>query len=60
MPMLTVHLSVTLLPAVTPVMVEVGDEAVVIVAVPLTMDHAPVPTIGLFAAMVKVEVLHNV
>ena len=31
-----------------------------IVAEPLTTDHAPVPAAGELAAMVKLEVLHNV
>ena len=59
-PLLIVHLSVTLLPAATPVMVVVVEAGVVTVAVPLTIDHIAVPTVGLLAAMVKVEVLHKV
>ena len=57
-PLLTVQRNVALLPAVTPVIVVVLEEGVVIVAEPLTTDHAPVPLAGLLAAMVKVEVLH--
>jgi len=55
-----VHLRVALLPAVTPVTVVVLEEGVVMVAVPLTTDHCPVPITGLLAAMVKVAVLHKV
>ena len=36
------------------------EVALVIVADPLMIDQAPVPTVGVFAAMVKVEVLHRV
>jgi len=59
-PLLTVHLSVTLVPAVTPVMVEVGEEGEVIVAEPVIMVHVPLPKVDALAAIVKVEVLHNV
>ena len=59
-PLLIVHLKVTLLPAATPVTVVVLRAALVMDAVPLIMDQAPVPTVGLLAAMVKVEVLHRV
>ena len=47
-------------PAVTPVTVVVAEDAVVIVAVPDTTLHAPVPVTGVFAAIVKVDVLHCV
>ena len=59
-PLLIVHLKVTLLPAPTAVIVVEGEAGVVIVAEPLTRDHDPVPTAGVLAAMVKVEVLHKV
>ena len=59
-PLLTVHLKETLLPAVTPVTVVAGEDAVVMVAFPLTMDHTPVPIAGAVAAMVNVDVLHKV
>ena len=59
-PLDIVHLSVTLLPAITPVTVVVPDAGAVMVAAPLIMDQAPVPTVGLLAAMVKEAVLHNV
>jgi hypothetical protein len=59
-PLAIVHRSVTLLPAATPVMVDEGEEGVVMVAEPLTIDQDPVPTLGALAAMVNVEVLHKV
>ena len=43
----------------TEVNVEVADDGVAIVAVPLTNDQAPVPDVGLFPAKVNVEVLHK-
>jgi hypothetical protein len=48
-----VHLSVALLPAGTPVTPELYEDVEVMVAVPLTTLHAPVPTEGLFPARVK-------
>ncbi len=58
LPLLIVHLSVAELPAAKPVTVVVREDAVVIVAEPLINDQAPVPTVGLLAAMVNVLVLH--
>jgi len=58
-PFETVHLNVELLPEATPVTVVVLDEGLVIVAVPLTTDHRPLPTAGAAAFMVKVEVLQS-
>ena len=59
LPFVTVHLSVTLVPAVRPVTVLVGEPGVVIVtAVPLTMLHDPVPTPGVLPARVNVSLLH--
>src|ERR1019366_6881322 len=55
-----VHLNVALVPAVTPVTPEVGEAGVVIVAVPLTTVHAPVPIIAVLPVRVKVLVLHLV
>ena len=55
-----VHLNVTLVPAATPVTVEVGEVGVVTVADPVTILHKPVPVTGLFPAKVNVLVLHNV
>ena len=59
-PLDTVQRSVTLVPAATPVIVVVGEEGVVMVAVPLTIDQAPVPVAGAVAAMVKEVVLHSI
>ena len=60
MPLETVHLKVAVVPAAKPVTVVVRLEGVVIVAVPLTNVHAPVPTEGAVAAIVKVVVLQSV
>ena len=57
--MLIVHLNVALAPIVNPVIVVVGKLDVVIVAVPLTTVHAPVPVVGVLAAMVAVVTLHK-
>ena len=56
----TVHLKVAVVPAAKPVTVVVALEGVVIVAVPLTNVHAPIPTEGAVAAIVKVGVLQSV
>jgi hypothetical protein len=53
-----VHRSVALVPAANPVTVVVGELAVVIVAVPDIKLHDPVPVTGVFAAIVKLDVLH--
>ena len=58
-PLLMVHLNVTLLPIVKPVMVLVGELAVVIVAVPATTVHAPVPVVAVLPAKVAVVTLHR-
>ena len=47
-------------PMVKPVTPEVGEEAVVTVAVPETTVQVPVPEAGVLAAKVAVVVLHNV
>ena len=59
-PLLIVQRSTTFPdPAVTPVMVLVGEFTLVMVAVPLTTLHVPVvPAMAAFAAIVKVELLH--
>jgi hypothetical protein len=44
----------TATPAISPVTLDVGDEELAMVATPLTRDHAPVPTVGVFAASVTV------
>ena len=59
-PFVTVHFTFALVPATTPVIVVVGDDALVIVAVPLTKLHTPVPADGALCVIVKVEVLHKV
>jgi hypothetical protein len=59
-PLAIVQRKVTLLPAATPVTVVDGEEGEVMVADPLMIDQAPVPTVGVLAAMVNEEVLHKV
>ncbi len=54
--MVMVQRKVAGVPAVTPVTPEVGEEGVVIVAVPLTTLHKPVPEVAVLPASVK-EVL---
>jgi hypothetical protein len=56
-PLLIVHRRVAVLPAGTPVTPELGEEGDVIVAVPETTDHNPLPTLGEFAAIVKLPLL---
>jgi hypothetical protein len=56
-PLLIVHRKVAELPAGTPVTPELGAEGDVIVAVPETTDHNPVPTLGVLAAIVKLPLL---
>jgi hypothetical protein len=58
--LVTVHLNVALVPAGTPVTPEVGEDGVVIVAVPLTTVHVPVPAAGAVAASVKLPLLQLV
>lgn len=55
-----VHLKVTVEPIVKPVTPEVGDVGEVIVAVPETTVHVPVPVTGVFPANVAVVTLHKV
>jgi hypothetical protein len=59
-PLEIVHLNVALAPAATPVIPETGEDGVVIVAVPLTMLHKPVPLIGVLPANVKFPLLQLV
>lgn len=56
-PLAMLQRSVADVPTGTPVTVVVRDDAVVIVAVPDTNDHEPVPALGALAAMVKDPVL---
>ena len=58
MPLVTVHLTVAVVPANTAVTVVVGEPGVVIVAVPLINDHVPVPTDGALCVIVKLPLLH--
>jgi hypothetical protein len=55
-PLPTVHLTVALVPTATPVIVVVGELAVVMVALPLTNVHVPEP----LCVIVKLDVLHKV
>ena len=54
-----VHLNVADAPITNPVTPEVGDEGVVIVAVPETTDQFPVPTVGVLPANVVVVTLQR-
>lgn len=56
--MVTVQRREALVPTGTPVTVDVGEEGVVIVAVPLTTFHKPVPVVGVLPASVKLPLLH--
>jgi hypothetical protein len=58
LPLLMVHRRVAELPAARPVTVVVLEVCVVMLAVPLISDQSPVPTEGLFAAMVNEPLLH--
>lgn len=48
------HLRVTEAPITRPVTADAGDAGFVIVAVPVTMVHKPVPLTGVFPASVAV------
>ncbi len=56
-PLEIVQRSVALDPAGTPVTVVVARAVLVIVAVPVTTDQAPVPTVGTLPASVKFALL---
>ena len=56
-PFVMVHLKVAVPPTGTLVTVEFGEDGVVIVTVPLTTDHTPVPGEGEFPARVKPPLL---
>lgn len=58
-PLLMVHCKVTLAPITNPVTPEVGEAGVVMVAVPDTTLHNPVPDAGVFPARVVVVTLHK-
>ena len=59
-PFVIVHLNVTLLPAVSPVIVLVGEATFVMFApfAAPTMLHEPVPVTGVLAPSVNVPLLH--
>jgi hypothetical protein len=59
-PLLIVHLNVAVVPGTNPVTPDVSEDGVVIVAMPLTTVHTPLPTVAIFPASVAVVVLHNV
>jgi len=58
-PLVMVHRRVAEAPTVKPVIPEVGEEGVVIVAVPANTVQVPVPTAGVFPAKVAVVTLHK-
>lgn len=55
----TVHLRVVEPPICNPVIPDVGEEGVVMVADPDILDHVPVPMVGEFPAKVVVVVLQR-
>ncbi len=57
-PLPTVHRSVALVPAGTPVIVVEGDVGFVMAAVPEMSIHKPLPTPGELALMANVLLLH--
>jgi hypothetical protein len=57
-PLLTVQRKVAVVPTGTPVTPVFVRFTLVIVAVPLTTLHTPVPTVGVVAANVKLPSLH--
>ena len=58
-PLLIVHLNVVAVPTVNPVTVVVGLVAVVMVHVPVTILHAPLPVAGVLPANWVVVTLHS-
>ena len=58
--MVTVHLTVAVVPATTPVTVVVGEAGVVMVADPACNVQTPVPGDGALCVMVKDPLLHCV
>ena len=59
LPLLIVHLNVALAPIVNPVIAEVGELAVVIVAVPEVTLQVPVPIPAELADIVVLVTLHK-
>ena len=58
LPLAIVQRNVALVPSGTPVTPEVAEDGVVMVAVPLTTVHVPVPVVGAFPASVNEPLLH--
>jgi hypothetical protein len=58
LPLPIVHLNIALVPAASPVTVEVEEFGEVIVTAPLTILHVPVPVVAGVAAIVNVLLLH--
>lgn len=58
-PLVMVHLKVALVPTTNPVTPDTGSDGVVIVAVPDTTLHAPIPVTAVFPAKVVVVTLHK-
>jgi len=59
LPLEIVHLKVVEAPIVRPLTVDVGSAGTSALPVPAIVDHAPVPTVGVFPAKVVVVILHN-
>src|SRR4051812_37297076 len=59
-PLLIVHLNVADVPGTRPVTPELGELALLIVAIPLTTVQAPAPTVAVLPASVAVLVLQMV
>ena len=57
-PFVTVHFNVADVPTGTPVIVVVGEDGVVMVAVPLSNVHTPVPAAGVLCVIVKSPLSH--
>ena len=57
-PLVTVQRAVALDPAANPVMVDVGEPGVVIVALPLGKVHIPFPNDGVLCVIVNVPFAH--
>ena len=58
-PLAIVHLKVAELPTTSPIIPELGELALEMVAVPETTDQVPLPAVGVFPARVLVVTLHK-
>jgi hypothetical protein len=58
LPLVIVQRTVALVPGAMPVTVVFASTGLVIVAVPDSKLHRPVPTVGTFPTIVKIELLH--